>query len=131
MDNDSYEETRLKRDESWAKWIKEGDLVPLISWNGLVISVDYPKTASLKIASTDPGLQGNRSSAGTKLAILETGAQVQVGSYGPIFTYTRRLHTLFLVHILNLSVHRLYSSRIWSGLAAPIIGAKVHGAKER
>jgi len=78
MDNDSYEETRLKRDESWAKWIKEGDLVPLISWNGLVISVDYPKTASLKIASTDPGLQGNRSSAGTKLAILETGAQVQV-----------------------------------------------------
>lgn len=79
MDNSSYEETRLKRDESWAKWIKEGDEVPLVSWKGVVISVEYPKTATLKIVSTDPGLQGNRSNAGTKPATLETGAQIQVG----------------------------------------------------
>ncbi len=81
MDNSSYEETRLKRDDSWAKWIKEGDEVPLVSWNGVVISVEYPKTATLKIVSTDPGLQGNRSNAGTKPATLETGAQIQVGNH--------------------------------------------------
>ena len=78
MDNESYEETRLKRDESWAKWIKEGDTIPLITWNGIVMTVDVPKTVTLAIASTDPGLQGNRSSSGTKPATLETGAVIQV-----------------------------------------------------
>ena len=78
MDNDTYEETRLRREESWAKWLKEGDTVPLISWNGLVITVDVPKSVTLAITETEPGIQGNRSSSGTKSATLETGAKVQV-----------------------------------------------------
>lgn len=78
MDNSTYEETRLKRDESWAKWLKEGDTVPLISWNGLVITVDVPKSVTLAISETEPGIQGNRSSSGSKPATLETGAKVQV-----------------------------------------------------
>lgn len=81
MDNNTYEETRLRRDESWAKWLKEGDTVPLISWNGLVITVDVPKSVSLTIAETEPGIQGNRSSSGTKSAVLETGAKIQVGLF--------------------------------------------------
>ena len=36
MDNETYEETRLKRDEAWAKYLKEGADVNLLFWNGKV-----------------------------------------------------------------------------------------------
>ncbi|MDU6641011.1 MAG: elongation factor P, partial [Alloscardovia omnicolens] len=32
----------------------------------------------LTVSHTEPGLQGNRSSAGTKPATMETGAEIQV-----------------------------------------------------
>ena len=34
MDMESYEETRLKRDEEWAKYLKEGTIVTLQTFNG-------------------------------------------------------------------------------------------------
>ena len=45
--------------------------------------VEVP-TVELVVASTEPGLQGDRSSAGTKPATLETGAEIQV----PLFINT-------------------------------------------
>ena len=78
MDIATYEETRMKRDDSWAKWIREGDTLSLISWNGIVITVDVPKTVTLTISQTDPGVKGNTASGGSKPATLETGAVVQV-----------------------------------------------------
>ena len=45
---------------------------------------DLPVSVDLTVAHTDPGLQGDRSSAGTKPATLETGAEVQV----PLFINT-------------------------------------------
>ena len=79
MDNNTYEETRLKKDDSWCKWIKEGDLLSLISWNGKIIDVDVPKTVTLVVSETEPGVKGNTVSGGSKPATLETGAIVQVG----------------------------------------------------
>ena len=38
----------------------------------------------LKVEQTDPGLQGDRSTGGTKPATLETGAEIQV----PLFIET-------------------------------------------
>ena len=38
----------------------------------------------MTVAHTEPGLQGDRSSAGTKPATLETGAEIQV----PLFLNT-------------------------------------------
>ena len=78
MDSQTYEEARMKRDESWAKWVKEGDSVNLVFWDGKVITVELPKTVTVVVAESDPGLQGGRSSAGTKAVTLETGAVVQV-----------------------------------------------------
>ena len=78
MDNNTYEETRLKKDDTWCKWIKEGDLLSLISWNGKVIDVDVPKTVTLVVSDTEPGVKGNTVSGGSKPATLETGAIVQV-----------------------------------------------------
>jgi hypothetical protein len=78
MDNDTYEETRMKKDDSWAKYLKEGFVVELVTWNGKVISVEPPNTIDLEVVETDPGLKGNTASGGSKPAKLETGAVVQV-----------------------------------------------------
>ena len=40
--------------------------------------VELPASVELTISYTEPGLQGDRSSGGTKPATLETGASVQV-----------------------------------------------------
>ena len=42
------------------------------------LSVELPASVILTVSHTEPGLQGNRSSAGTKPATVETGAEVQV-----------------------------------------------------
>jgi hypothetical protein len=82
MDMESYEEVRLPREESWAKFLKEGTECDLVFYNGAVLSVDPPMTMALKITSTAPGVKGDRSSAGTKPATLETGAEIQVCRHG-------------------------------------------------
>ena len=74
----TYEETRVKRAESWAKYLKEGTEVQLVTWNGNVISVDLPTAVELEVVDVDPGVKGNTMSGGSKPATLETGAVVQV-----------------------------------------------------
>ncbi|KAG7673933.1 putative Elongation factor P [Nannochloris sp. 'desiccata'] len=78
MDMSTYEETRVKYDEAWAKYMKEGMDVSVLVWNGNVISVDVPNTVELMITETDPGVKGNTAQGGSKPATLETGAVVQV-----------------------------------------------------
>jgi elongation factor P len=46
--------------------------------------VDLPASVELTISQTDPGLQGDRSTGGTKPATLETGATISV----PLFIST-------------------------------------------
>ena len=46
--------------------------------------VELPVTMELVVEHTGPGLQGDRSTGGTKPATLETGAQIQV----PLFITT-------------------------------------------
>ena len=48
--------------------------------DGTVLFVELPATVVLTITHTEPGLQGDRSSAGTKPATLETGYEIQVPS---------------------------------------------------
>jgi elongation factor P len=40
--------------------------------------LDLPASVELLVSYTEPGLQGDRSTAGTKPATLETGAEIQV-----------------------------------------------------
>lgn len=121
MDNETYEETRVKRDESWAKWIKEGDNIALISWNGIVITVDVPKTVTLAIAETDPGVKGNTASGGSKPATLETGAVVQVLLSTDFTSFSLQypcsyLCTSFLshLHVFRLCSGGAMHSMLWS-----------------
>jgi elongation factor P len=45
---------------------------------GRVLFVELPASVELLISQTDPGLQGDRSTGGTKPATLETGHEIQV-----------------------------------------------------
>jgi elongation factor P len=51
---------------------------------GAALYVELPASVELIVAHTDPGLQGDRSTGGTKPATLETGAEIQV----PLFLTT-------------------------------------------
>ena len=51
---------------------------------GVPLYIELPVTMELVVQHTDPGLQGDRSTGGTKPAILETGAEIQV----PLFITT-------------------------------------------
>ncbi|ALA67350.1 elongation factor P [Corynebacterium lactis] len=56
-----------------------------VSFNeGNVLFAEMPVSVELKVEHTDPGLQGDRSTGGTKPAKLETGAEIQV----PLFIET-------------------------------------------
>jgi elongation factor P len=46
--------------------------------DGTVLYVELPASVELTITYTEPGIQGDRSTGGTKPATLETGATVQV-----------------------------------------------------
>src|SRR3712207_4898755 len=52
--------------------------------DGTPLYVELPVTMELVVQHTDPGLQGDRSTGGTKPATLETGAEIQV----PLFITT-------------------------------------------
>jgi len=86
MDTESYEQITVPREVAGdaARFLKEGQTVSVLQHEGTTLGVDLPTTVDLVIAETEPGLQGDRSSAGTKPATLETGAVVQV----PLFVTT-------------------------------------------
>ena len=52
--------------------------------DGRVLFIELPASVELIISETEPGLQGDRSTGGTKPATLETGHQIQV----PLFLTT-------------------------------------------
>lgn len=70
MDLSTYEETRLRRDEAWAKWLKEGMEAQLLKWNDRVISVDLQKNVELQVTETDPGVKGNTASGGFAMHVF-------------------------------------------------------------
>ena len=52
--------------------------------DGRVLYIELPASVELEVTYTEPGLQGDRSTGGTKPATLETGAEIQV----PLFLST-------------------------------------------
>jgi elongation factor P len=67
-----------------AKYLLENTEVQIATHNGVPLFVELPTTVELVVSHTDPGLQGDRSTGGTKPATLETGAEIQV----PLFINT-------------------------------------------
>ena len=61
-----------------ANFLLENQQVQIALNNGNPLYVEMPASVVLEITYTEPGLQGDRSSAGTKPATLETGYEIQV-----------------------------------------------------
>ncbi len=80
MDNISYEQFPVPDaivGES-SKYLLENQTASVAIHEGNPIIVDLPASVEIMLTYTEPGLQGDRSSGGTKPATLETGAQIQV-----------------------------------------------------
>jgi elongation factor P len=67
-----------------ANFMLENQIVTIAMNNGNPLYVELPASVVLEVTYTEPGLQGDRSSAGTKPATLETGYEIQV----PLFLET-------------------------------------------
>ncbi len=80
MDNETYEQITIDRDflGDLAGYLKEEQVVTVQLYQGTPTGVELPPTVELVVTQTDPGLQGDRSSAGNKPATVETGATVMV-----------------------------------------------------
>jgi len=86
MDVKSYEQTYVPSAivGDAATFMLENQEVIVAFHEDSVLFVELPASVVLTISHTEPGLQGDRSSAGTKPATVETGAEIQV----PLFLNT-------------------------------------------
>lgn len=81
MDNETYDQTGVDAsavEDEVAKYLIEGLNVMVALYEGSPISLELPTTVDLRVTKSDPGLKGDRQSAGTKPATVETGASIQV-----------------------------------------------------
>ena len=86
MDEKTYDQIELAPHlmGDGAKFLLENTGVQVSFHEGEPLFAELPVSVELKIEHTDPGLQGDRSTGGSKPATLETGAEIQV----PLFLET-------------------------------------------
>ncbi len=86
MDSEDFEQHPLPESlvGDAANFLLESMPVQIAFNEGAPLYLELPVTVEVLVASTEPGLQGDRSNAGTKPATLETGAEIQV----PLFINT-------------------------------------------
>jgi len=75
MDPQNFEQISIKPSEK-KKWLKPSQEVDLIFWEERAIGFSLPTKISLKVKEADPGLRGDRQTAGLKKITLETGAYI-------------------------------------------------------
>jgi elongation factor P len=83
MDVNSYEQFELPANdmEDKAGFLKEGDQLAALAFNGQVIGVELAKNVPLKVTYTENAVRGDTSSSITKDATLETGIVVKVPAF--------------------------------------------------
>jgi len=86
MDAETYDQVHVPADTvgTGADYLLENAEAVVAVHDGTALYVELPTSVELVIAHTDPGLQGDRSTGGTKPATLQTGATIQV----PLFLST-------------------------------------------
>lgn len=80
MDETSYEQIPVPAETvgDAKDFMLENQTVTIALHEGNALYIDLPASVELKITYTEPGLQGDRSTGGTKPATLETGREIQV-----------------------------------------------------
>jgi elongation factor P len=86
MDTEDYDQPHIPSAVvgDAANYLLEEQNATIAFNEGVPLYVELPAAVELTVGQTDPGLQGDRSTGGTKPATLETGAQIQV----PLFITT-------------------------------------------
>ncbi|UNX53229.1 elongation factor P [Georgenia sp. TF02-10] len=86
MDSSTYEQIPIPAETvgDAAHFLLENQDAVVATHEGSVLFVELPASVVLEVTYTEPGLQGDRSSAGTKPATLATGYEIQV----PLFVET-------------------------------------------
>ena len=86
MDSDTYDQIPVPENVvgDAANYMLENQTAMVAFHEGTALYIELPTSVELVISHTDPGLQGDRSTGGTKPATVETGAEIQV----PLFVTT-------------------------------------------
>jgi elongation factor P len=86
MDGDTFDQIPVATETvgDAANYLLENQEAMVATHEGVPLFIELPTSVELVIEHTDPGLQGDRSTGGTKPARLETGAEIQV----PLFVTT-------------------------------------------
>ncbi|MEU5696278.1 elongation factor P [Actinosynnema sp. NPDC020468] len=86
MDGDTYDQIPVPAETvgDAANYMLENQEALVATHENVPLYVELPTSVELVIKHTDPGLQGDRSTGGTKPATLETDAEIQV----PLFVTT-------------------------------------------
>lgn len=80
MDNTTYDQLEVAPEAmgTTPDFLLENQDAVVATNDGRVLYVELPPSVELEVQHTEPGLQGDRSSGGTKPATLQTGKEIQV-----------------------------------------------------
>ena len=83
MDVETFDQIALNEDSigDSLKFVRENDMVKMISHNGDIFAVEPPLFVELEVTECEPGEKGNTATGATKPCTVETGAVV----YVPLF----------------------------------------------
>ncbi|HEX9232027.1 MAG TPA: elongation factor P, partial [Jatrophihabitantaceae bacterium] len=86
MDGETYDQVHVPAATvgTGANYLLDNATATVAVHDGTPLYIELPTSVELLISHTDPGVQGDRATGGTKPATLETGAEIQV----PLFVTT-------------------------------------------
>jgi elongation factor P len=86
MDMESFDQIQVPGETvgTMSSYLLENQDAVVALHEGLPLYIELPASVELLISYTEPGMQGDRSTGGTKPATLETGAEIAV----PLFITT-------------------------------------------
>jgi len=86
MDTETFEQFALTEEVlgDALKYIADGDMIEVMMYEGVALSVEVAPSVTLEIGQTEVGLRGDTQSGATKPATTTTGLVLQV----PLFVST-------------------------------------------
>ncbi|MCL2352202.1 MAG: elongation factor P [Firmicutes bacterium] len=80
MDTESFEQIAINAGDigDTLKFVKENDMVKVLSHDGNIFGIEPPTFAELVITDTEPGFKGDTAQGAVKPATVETGAVIKV-----------------------------------------------------
>ena len=83
MNVETFDQVAMTKDQvgETLKFVKENEMVKMLSHQGQVFSIEPPLFVELEITDTEPGFKGDTAQGATEPAVVETGATV----YVPLF----------------------------------------------